>query len=512
MAATTSKLSPSNRPIDGNDDVDPKDNGTVDAGGANISTTEVEKVESFESPLQAIEAGAATVVSTPTYLSVESSDVFRLAKQHLSDGNFEEALTVIEEGIRDTKTLLTKLAGNDNEDDFAMHESIAPLHYLYGSTLLYSIEETDQEVTTAGSAVSTAVVSGGDVASAAATMPTEVEADEESANDDEGENNKLTAADAIDDMEIAWENLEAARSIIEHMPSTEKLELDLAQVYLREGDLQRMNGRNENAVHDYQSCLRLRLKSQFIDKNDRKIADVHYNLGLVYINVASKDDETPDAEAPKAPADDKVKEAKRIHARNKSVYHFLECSKCFCGQIANLCHADAKALLVNLTEESQNEDVRGKKGNFKSTGEEDDETELPDIASAKLRTLRKRVGDLVNATTELTTEQRTTIDELCELLDDIQETIDAAEESTKSVQEVTNMKAEVSAMAAAEDEVGDSTVATGEGITTIGFASSVMPPASENVAYPMMMIKKKKRAAVEQVQTADNKKPKPQSE
>ena len=70
----------------------------------------------------------------------------------------------------------------------------------------------------------------------------------------------------------------------------------MAQVYLREGDLQRTNGRNEHAIQDYLSCLRFRLKSLMMDKYDRKIADVHYNLGLVYINVASKEDESSDNE------------------------------------------------------------------------------------------------------------------------------------------------------------------------------------------------------------------------
>ena len=202
MAATTSKPSPSNRPVD--ETVDSiADKSCTSTGVEDNANDDDDRCNEFP-PAEAT-AVAVEELSSPTYLSVESSEVYLLAKRHLSDGNFEEALTVIEEGIRDTKAQLAKLAGNDNEDDFAMHESIAPFHYLCGSTLLYSIEESDQEVTTAGSAVSTAVVSGGEAASSVAAMPTSD--DDEPANDDdeEEENNKLTAADAAEDMEVACE-------------------------------------------------------------------------------------------------------------------------------------------------------------------------------------------------------------------------------------------------------------------------------------------------------------------
>ena len=524
MAAAPSKPSPSNRSIDGSDA-----NGT--AAIATVPVASVKDAALVASPVAPAAAAAAAEPapssptapssSPPTYQSVDASDVYLLAKRYLNEGKFEEAMTVIEEGIRDTQALLQRTMDSP-DGDFTLHESMAPFHYLYGTTLLYAIEEQDQEVTTAGSAVSTAVVSG----EAAAAVP------------EDGDEAPLMAAasaeDIADEMQIAWENFETARHIMETMMAnssnsseTEKLELDLAQICLREGDLQRMNGRNENAIQDYEACLKLRKKSAFLGAYDRKIADVHYNLGLVYINVASKDDESPDEEetgvaaAKPTAEDDRVKEAKREMARNKSVYHFLECSKCFCGQIASICNADA----TSITDVSADASDAKPQANYKTTGEEDDEMELPKVASTKLQTMRSRVTDLVSNTNSLTPDQKETVDDLCQLLEDIQETVDEAENSTKGVQEISNMKAQVAALAAADGEIGENS--NDGGTTTIGFGSAAAtttavavaaPAAASTVnaaataaapARPMMVVKKKKRAAVQPVQETDAKKPKP---
>lgn len=407
-------------------------------------------------------------------------------------------------------------------------------YFQYGTTLLYSIEESDQEVTTAGSAVSAAVVSGDGAPATASVAPEDPPA--------EGGQGP-SATDVDEDMQIAWENFEAARSIMESMmvkpqsngDLTEMLSLDLAQIYLREGDLQRMNGRNEAAIQDYQSCLRLRKQSKFLDKWDRKLADVHYQLGLVYINFASKDDDDEDGANTdgKKVEDEKAKEAKRIVARNKSVYHFLECSKCFCGQIASICNADPGSVIKIQPGDLDNEANEDKTPKFKTTGEEDEEMELPKVASSKLSTMRKRVTALI-ASADLTTEQREKVNDLSQLLEDIQETVDEAENSTKGVQQVSNMKAEVAALAAADGDIeplseGNSTTTIGFGAATtttaasaattssasafasanVAAAAAAAPPAA---ARPMMVVKKKKRAALQTVQEPESKKPKPEAE
>ena len=85
------------------------------------------------------------------YLDSENSEWFSSAKSLLEKGDFESSLLTIEEGINATKDMILKFRiQNDtpkiqNEptqfvDD--LHESLAPFHYLYGTTLLYSIEES----------------------------------------------------------------------------------------------------------------------------------------------------------------------------------------------------------------------------------------------------------------------------------------------------------------------------------------------------------------------------------
>ena len=549
MAATPTKPSPTNRK-----GIDPATGTTAtNLTVAPLYAASLKNGDDVESTPK----DATTTL--PTYFSVESSDVYVLAKRHLNEGNFEEAMTVIEEGIRDTQELLQN-AMNSPDGDFTLHESMAPFHYLYGTTLLYSIEEQDQEVTTAGSAVSTAVVSGEAEAAniAAAAAAAAAAAPEEGTAATEGSQSALPE-DVADEMQIAWENFETARHIMETMledstitttttnnnnnkeniSKKEKLELDLAQICLREGDLQRMNGRNENAIQDYEACLKLRKQSSFLGTYSRKIADVHYNLGLVYINLASKDEETlEDGEAAvpvPVPAkttveDELVKKAKREMFCNKSVYHFLECCKCFSGQIASICGADPKSILdVNSSDLALAEDARTK-ANYKTTGEEDDEMEDPKIASAKLQTMRGRVTDLVSTCiNNLTPDQKETVNDLWQLLEDIQETVDEAENSAKGVQEVTNMKAQVAALAAADGEIGEGVDSCNNdgGTTTIGFGSAATSTAAQGAvaavpvvsaastadstaatARPMMVIKKKKRAAVQPAQEPDNKKPK----
>lgn len=526
MAAPSNKPSPTNRPVEGVDK-------TSDAAAAFVAAKPAPEAVVASAP----EAAPAKPdpsddpIDTPTYQSVESGDVYLLAKRHLNKGEFEEAMSVIEEGIRDTQELLKKIT-NSPDGDFTLHESMAPFHYLYGTTLLYSIEETDQEMTTAGSAVSTAVVSGDQAALPGVAAAAEQEQDE----DGEG-------VQTAEDMQIAWENLETARQIMEKMfdsnennEMVEKLELDLAQIYLREGDLQRINGRYEASISDYQSCLRLRKKSKFLGTFDRKIADVHYNLGLVYITLASKDEGTGDddeGDASKKPAsaqDEKVKEAKREMARNKGVYHYLECSKCFCGQIASICNADAQSVIDVA---AGDEDAKAKSSPvYKTTGEEDEEMELPNVASSKLQMMRKRAAELVSSS-DLSGVQQLDVEDLLQLLEEIQETVDEAENSTKGVQEVTNMKAAVAALAAADGEPGESKAEDGS-TTTIGFGNAAAASASGattttgfgNTASagvvtsaapaapsrPMMVVKKKKRPAVEPAKEPAAKMPKPETE
>jgi hypothetical protein len=375
-------------------------------------------------------------IVVPTYETSEQSIYYEIAKQHLSNGDFESALSAIEEGINVTKALLDQ----NCEGDPTMHESMAPFHYLYGTTLLYSIEESADD---------------------------QMMGDPVSMEDQD---------DSADDMQVAFENLEIARVILERLisaRSSEKLRADLAQVYLREGDLQRTNGQYEAAISDYSNCLKYRENNMTIDPFDRKIADVHYNLALAY-NLAVAETKTQAA----SEEEDSKSQHDLFDFRTKSLDHFLSCVKTLCGNISLLCGITSKDFFQNLDSDVLN-------------------TEL---VSSKVEKLRKQAAAL-----QPLEENRDEVAVLLDLLDEIQETIDEADNSEKGVQEVSEMKAEISAAVAAQAEQEDN-IATDDGkkgVTCIGFGdvkgtdTNVASATDTSNTRPMMIVKKKQKREVE---------------
>jgi tetratricopeptide (TPR) repeat protein len=442
MAATPSKPSPSNHTVEGSNDA---------ASNVAIVTDAKTVAEPVEAASDESKSPPFIPTTTePSYEDSEQSGNYVLGKNFLNDGDFEQALTTIEEGIEGTKSILAASDKADTEDYISLHESLAPFHYLYGTTLLYSIEESnDQAMTTSG----------------------------DGETDPNDENPDLE--EAADDMQIAWENLEAARTILENMMTSnksDKLKLDLAQVFLREGDLQRLNGRYECAINDYQSCLGLREGNPLLGPYDRKIADVHYNLGLNYMMMVA------DAKGASEEATDAPKSEKTLaEFRSKSFHHYLACSKTLCGQIAFLCNEESDEFLKKAEQDIPN---------FKSTGEEEDEMEHPKIVGMKLQAFRKHVMAL-----KPPSEHLDVVADLSQLLDEIQETIDESENSEKGVQQVSEMKAEISAAVAAQPGDSEDEGAT-DSTTTAGFGSAAAA-ASTVAAHPVMAIKKKKKRPAE---------------
>jgi len=392
---------------------------------------------------------------------------------------------------------------------------MAPFYYLYGTTLLYSIEESpdqggDQNVTnltttTATTTTTAAAAAGGGVGV-----------------DGSGEEEAAAAAAVApnngsdEDMEIAWENLESARAILEKMVQEHKQEggvpendddgkkkkkllLDLAQVHLREGDLERLNGRFGTAIDDYEACLRLRLESESLGKFDRKIADVHYNLGLVYMlhavqesnNSGGGGESGADTTAAAAAAASSTVSAEKIREwKRKSFEHSLECAKTLCGQVAFLCGTEPSAFF---------EQAAKSRPNYKTTGEEDgvDEAKKSQIkVSSELQNLRRQASQLQPTTVENGEE----LADLLGLLQEIQETIDEAETSEDGVHQVTQMKDQISQMASAAacgDEDG-TTTATGFSAPSGNFGSSegvasAAATATAAVAQTLQVRKKKKK-------------------
>jgi len=371
----------------------------------------------------------------PTYQNTKTSTKYFTAKSQLSAGEFESALATIESAISDNLFIVS----ND------IHESLAPLYYLYGSTLLYDIEESSN--------------------------PEEAML----AQQEEG----------TGDLQIAWENLESARSITSKLQCDETMKMDLAQIHQRLGDLQRINGNYTEAVEDYKNCLNIRNES--LGVFHRSVANCHYSLGLTYLMLAAEGDkETGEQKSTAAMSEDG---RMKMH-KNSSLRHYLACGRSFSGLIAKLCGAEPKYVAGNGEDEKPS-----------ATGSNENPQAF---CSRSLQQIRKRVSGLkpVNQGDEAV------VYEWREVLDEIQETIDSSEESVKVLKDVSKLKAQAEAEAQEQDNSKDTAdekrsddlkMVLGE--TSVGFGSAKLSAnafghtfsgTSKNSGSANMLVAKKK--------------------
>lgn len=562
MAAPPSKQSPSNQKMHET----PNENRLKDPPPSSLASPPVA-------------AAAAAIPSkkettSPSYKKSESSEQYALAKVLLNEDKFDDALYVIEDELQQTtlaireslgmhlcRTETTTEAEAELQREVDLHEALAPFHYLYGTTLLYSIEEGRDDGNDTG-AMMTEV---GAMASASTTASTTLAAAEggappDPAGDGEAEPGKAEALAmaAAEDIQYAWENLEAARTIVEKillqgtttkvcsLSETEvtKLQLDLAQIHLREGDLQRINGNYTPALGDYSTCLEiLQRHNQTKDEQnnlrnlDRKIADTQFNLGLTYLTSSSdlqKELASADSAAEtganagassdaRGSADQRAKIAllAREHCQKGTMQH-VDCARTFCGILAKLCGVDPETAL-SLTESSSTDPESASGGSakkpaaagLKTTGlDDEDETKeaLPSTtsttadASQTLKAWRKAVATMVASHTPPDANDANRVSDIRQVLDEIQETIDEAERSQEGVFQAAQIKIKAQQAAAADgDESADAAPAVfanpDGSTTTIGFGSGVTSAAAEASgakpatadARPMMVIKKKKK-------------------
>ncbi|EJK61074.1 hypothetical protein THAOC_18490 [Thalassiosira oceanica] len=214
----------------------------------------------------------------------------------------------------------------EGEEDGAppseLHESLGPLYYLYGTTLLYSVEESDAMMAAGAPAVGAQRRPDGgeegEPEEGEGGEPSSEPADVEVGQEEEGEGEAEAPADPAEDLQIAWENLETARNILSRLVATfrggeeegsetksgkscgdekaddevsalavnggapytpderSSLLLDLAQVHTRLGDLQRSNSAMLPCVADYAAALTLR--TEVLGEYDRRVADSHFSL------------------------------------------------------------------------------------------------------------------------------------------------------------------------------------------------------------------------------------------
>jgi tetratricopeptide (TPR) repeat protein len=469
--------------------------GNLNEDNYSIDNSNAVVIEDIDDPIEKELFDLALLSSLPkTYENTTNSSIYNSAKEKLQAGLFEEALSIIENGIT---TFLSLLESRDE-----MHESIAPLYYLYGTTLLYSIEESQ----------------------------------------DNPENSLMAAQqggeNSTEDLQIAWENLETARSILDkssnHTLSAvekEDRDMDLAQIYARLGDLSRHNGHYEQAIDDYQSCCNSRrdvLKGERVW--NRKIADVEYSLGMTCLLLAAEGEKnlldsmdqeekskclstgkgagaavaaTPLSlsaqETEDAPNKVKLSPSEITALREKSARHYVQCSRVLAGLIGGLCGKNASEIAAtdsNL-ENDDNKKISAT-GGTKTSGL-DESVSVHDQASAALKIMRERVSTLKPENEEDCDKAH----DLREMLDEIQETIDNTEQDKEGLKDLSLMRKKAEEDANNSDEVNITEIKTDPqpqadgGVTSIGFGNetsiaSVRQASSTNAA-PMMVVKKKKK-------------------
>jgi len=81
--------------------------------------------------------------------------------------------------------------------------------------------------------------------------------------------------ETVELLEMSWEVLELARLLYSSDPQYKK---ELAEVYLAIGDLSMESDNVSQAVADYEQCLTIR--QSLYEPDDRRLAEIHYLIGL----------------------------------------------------------------------------------------------------------------------------------------------------------------------------------------------------------------------------------------
>ena len=357
------------------------------------------------------------------------------------------------------------------------------------------------------------------------------EPEQESSNNPEAEEE---VADPAEDLQIAWENLDIARTILSRLvepfdrtnidstvitlksdntdtthsytkEEQQELLLDLAQIHTRLGDVQRANG-NSSSVEDYSRSLEIR--RHVLGEYDKLVADNHYYLAQAYGEAPSKEKEREDGalgivaalggggEGEGGTCDGMTKE-EIAECLVKSMDHYLACGISFAGYLANMCGEDPEK-----TTEAKTEGATAAAASLNCGG--------GGTHSQILETIRKRIANL-KPISDTDTDK---VNDTKEILDEIQEALDTAEGSEDALKAVHAMKeSEIRKHSGngEEEVVGKNGATTTIGFGTVG-ATAAAAASTASIGFgtcktdvasaPMMVVKKKKKSSTNDGGTA----------
>ncbi len=472
-------------------------------------------------------SGESDVSLSPSYWSIKQTPLYVKAKEELRDGSLESALVTIESCLTET---LSQLSG----DEFNV--ALAPLYYLYGTTLLYSVEENDALISPPPQ----------DQLVTEQQQQQQLEENEEARGEESSENQlQQQHQEMAEDIQVAWENLDLARTILHRVldnilptllaettssssnghasTTTTTLQnpikvgksdgtqdaddciaeqiFDLGQIYLRLGDIQKGNGNYLNAVEDYHTCKNIWVGLRHLcqkTENERKVAHCYYCIGEVYMMMANEADATQvpieeEACATAAAASTKsvaaaaattTTQAEIDQYRKVSILNYLTCGQTFANVILKLCDQDI--LTVDNNDTSNHEKLVS--------------SSLADVvqdSSEKLKCLRT----LVAPRTPSCADFSPTVAEIKEILDEIQEVIDSSISEAQVLRENMAQMKKSSTSSVEENGNPNDLSSDKDGLsstTTIGFGPSILSTSSANATIPMLVAKKKKKVTGEE--------------
>lgn len=202
---------------------------------------------------------------------------FKLGRQYVVTGKFEDAVDTF-------STLLQTSCSRYGDDSI----QVAPIWFEYGNALLSKEEDspTDELLGVAEDVAKEAIKQ---IQDEDAEEGNHDNADNDDEDEQDGEEKKtndkdnaaaVTGDEEASDMEVAWEALEMARTILERNagPDTDSM---LAEVYSRLGDLQRFNCNYDAAIDEYKKCIDI--LECVCSERDRLLSTAYYNIAAAYL-------------------------------------------------------------------------------------------------------------------------------------------------------------------------------------------------------------------------------------